>query len=43
VAAAIERALNERGVRRRRRTLRRYSWPAVLARTERVIGGSIGR
>jgi hypothetical protein len=43
VAAQVMRALNQRGTRQRRRALQRYSWPAVLERTERVIGRAVGR
>jgi glycosyltransferase involved in cell wall biosynthesis len=42
VAAQIERALSQRAVRQRRRAIRRYSWPSVIDRTERVIGGVLG-
>jgi hypothetical protein len=41
-AAQIERALTQRAVRQRRRAIRRYSWPSVIDRTERVIGGVLG-
>jgi glycosyltransferase involved in cell wall biosynthesis len=43
VARQVERALNQRSVRQRRRAIRRYSWPAVLERTEQVIGAAIER
>jgi glycosyltransferase involved in cell wall biosynthesis len=42
VAAQVERALSQRAVRQRRRAIRRYSWPSVIDRTERVIGGVLG-
>jgi glycosyltransferase involved in cell wall biosynthesis len=42
VAAQVERALTQRAVRQRRRAIRRYSWPSVIDRTERVIGGVLG-
>jgi glycosyltransferase involved in cell wall biosynthesis len=42
VAAQVERALSQRATRQRRRAIRRYSWPSVIERTERVIGGVIG-
>jgi glycosyltransferase involved in cell wall biosynthesis len=41
VARQLERALNQRAVRQRRRAIRRYSWPVVLERTERVIGAAV--
>lgn len=37
VADVVERVIALRPVRERRRTIRRYSWPVVIARTERVI------
>jgi mannosylglucosylglycerate synthase len=40
VASTVERALASRAARLRRRTLRDYSWPAVLERIERVIEAS---
>jgi glycosyltransferase involved in cell wall biosynthesis len=43
VARQVERALNQRSVRQRRRAINRYSWPAVLERTERVIGAAVER
>ena len=43
VARLVERALALRPVRQRRRAIRRYSWPSVLARTERVIEAALGR
>jgi glycosyltransferase involved in cell wall biosynthesis len=43
VAAQVLRALDQRGTRQRRRALHRYSWPAVIERTERVIGRAVGR
>jgi glycosyltransferase involved in cell wall biosynthesis len=43
VAAQVLRALGQRATRQRRRAIRRYSWPSVIDRTERVIGGALGR
>jgi glycosyltransferase involved in cell wall biosynthesis len=43
VAAQVERAINQRPARQRRRAIRRYSWPSVVEHTERVIGGVLGR
>jgi hypothetical protein len=42
VARAVERALAQRPSRQRRRAMRLYAWPAVLAKTERVIGAALG-
>jgi glycosyltransferase involved in cell wall biosynthesis len=41
VARQLERALRQRAARQRRRAIRRYSWPTVLERTERVIGAAV--
>jgi glycosyltransferase involved in cell wall biosynthesis len=43
VAAQVDRALGQRAARQRRRAIRHYSWPSVIRRTERVIGGILGR
>jgi glycosyltransferase involved in cell wall biosynthesis len=42
VAAQVERALRQRPARQRRRAIRHFSWPSVIDRTERVIGGVLG-
>jgi glycosyltransferase involved in cell wall biosynthesis len=41
VARQLERALQQRAARQRRRAIQRYSWPTVLERTERVIGAAV--
>jgi glycosyltransferase involved in cell wall biosynthesis len=43
VARAVERALAQRSTRQRRRAMRRYAWPTVVARTERVIRAAVGQ
>jgi glycosyltransferase involved in cell wall biosynthesis len=43
VARAVQRALAHRSTRQRRRAMRRYAWPTVVARTERVIRAAVGQ